>query len=118
MEEIISILKNDDELSRYPIKPFGQLQVGKGITYDFNTVSSNGIKSVDRLSVTSVAYSIGESLEMINRVKKLLLTIGDDKLTDKILKVNQNGGGSACNVVDGKNMYHFTAIFNITRREN
>ena len=118
MEEIISILKNDDELSKYPIKPFGQLQVGDGITYEFNSVSSNGIKEVYRLSVTSVAYNITQSLEMINRVKKLLITIGDDKLTNKILKVNQNGGGSACNVVDGKNMYHFTAIFYITRRES
>lgn len=117
MEEIISILKNDPKLSKYPIKPFGQLKVGKGITYDFNTISSNGIKAIDRLSITSIAYSIGESLEIISRVKQLLLTIGDDKLTDKILKVNQNGGGSACNTVDGKNMYHFTAIFNITRRE-
>nr|DAT81699.1 MAG TPA: hypothetical protein [Caudoviricetes sp.] len=116
MEEIISILKNDADLSKYPIKPFGQLKVGDGITYDFNVTQSNGIKEVYRLSITTVAYSIGESLEIINRVKQLLLTIGDDKLTDKILKVNQNGGGSVCNVVDGKNMYHFTAIFNITRR--
>lgn len=118
MEEVIRLLKNDSELSKYPIKPFGQLPLGKGITYDFNVTQNNGIKEVYRLSITAIAYSIGESLEMINRVGSLLITVGDDKLTDKILKVNQNGGGSACNVVDGKNMYHFTAIFYITRRTN
>lgn len=118
MEEIISILMNDAELSQYTIKPFGQLPIGKGITYDFNTVSSNGIKAQDRLTVTAVSYSITESLRILSRIKQLLLTIGDTPLSDKVLKVVQNGGGSANNVVDGKNMYHFTAIFYITRRES
>lgn len=120
MEEIISILRNDDALivlTNGMIKPFGQLPVGKGLTYEFNGNSSNGIKAQDRFTVTSVSYSIDESLAIIDRVKKLLLTIGDGKLTDKILKVTQNGGGSTNNVVDGKNMYHFTAIFYVTRRE-
>lgn len=120
MEEIISILRNDDALivlTNGMIKPFGQLPVSKGLTYEFNGNSSNGIKAQDRFTVTSVSYSIDESLAIIDRVKKLLLTIGDGKLTDKILKVIQGGGGSASNVVSGKNMYHFTAIFYVTRRE-
>ena len=120
MDEIIAILRNDPTLkglTEEHIKPFGQLEVGKGLTYEFSPGSSNGIKATERLTVTSVAYSIDDSMAILNRVKKLLITIGDDKLTDKILKVTQNGGGSMNNIMDGKNMYHFTAIFYITRRE-
>ena len=120
MEEIIAILKNDATLLTLTggkIKPFGQLSVGKGLVYEFSGNSSNGIKAADRLTITAVSYSIDESLAIIARIKELLLTIGDGKLTDKILKVTQNGGGSSSNVVDGKNMYHFTAIFYVIRRE-
>lgn len=120
MEEISAILKNDATLLALTdgnIKPFGQLAVSKGLTYEFSQNSSNGIKAQERFSVTAVSYSIDDSLAIIDRVKKLILTIGDGKLTRKILKVTQNGGGSTNNVVNGKNMYHFTAIFYVTRRE-
>ena len=105
-------------LTNGQIRPFGTLPLGKGLTYEFSMNSSNGIKATDRLSVTSVAYSIDESLQILSRVKKLLITIGDTPFSQSIKKIVQNGGGSASNVVDGKTMYHFTAIFYITRRES
>lgn len=120
MEEIVNKLLSDDKLLKLTngqIKPFGQLSLTGGLTYEFSLRSSNGIKAVDRLTVTAVGYSIDSSLAIINRVKKLLLTIGDVPFSPTIKKIVQNGGGSTTNVVDGKVMYHFTAIFYITRRE-
>lgn len=120
MEEVISILLSDStllSLTGNMIKPFGQLPLGKGLTYEFSENSSNGIKAQDRLSITAVSYSITDSLQILRRAKKLILTLGDAPLTQRILKVVQSGGGSISNVVDGKTMYHFTTIFYITRRE-
>lgn len=120
MEEIVAILLQDEELlklTKGQIKPFGQLSITGGLNYEFSLNNSNGIKAVDRLTVTSVGYSIDSSLAIVNRVKKLLLTIGDAPLSPTVKKIVQNGGGSTTNVVDGKTMYHFTAIFYITRRE-
>lgn len=120
MEEVINKLLLDDELvklTKGQIKPFGQLGITGGLTYEFSLNSSNGIRSVDRLTVTAVGYSIDSSLAIMNRVKKLLLTIGDVPFSPSIKKIVQNGGGSTTNVVDGNVMYHFTAIFYITRRE-
>ena len=114
MKEIINIIMNDAELSKYIIKPFGQLPLGTGITYEFNCASSDGIKAQYRLSITSVSYSIDECMSMTRRIKQLLLSVGDESITNSILKVVQNGGGSMNNLVDGRNMYHFTSIFNVT----
>lgn len=121
MEELISILLSNAELQTLTggnMAPFGQLRPQKGLTYSFNSVSDNGVKSTDRLTLTSVGYTIDESLNILNKAKSLLITVGDDKLTDNVLKVKQNGGGNITNVVDGKTMYHFTAILDVTRRTN
>ncbi len=52
MEEVINKLLLDDELLKLTngqIKPFGQLCITGGLTYEFSLNSSNGIRSVDRL---------------------------------------------------------------------
>lgn len=121
MDEVIAILKNDEKLKSLVsgIYPFGEgSTVSECIVYEFYTVSDNGIKATDVLIIDAIGFSIGKSLAIIERVKSLLLTLGDAKLTNKVLKVEQNGGGSLKNVVGNKPMYYQKATFNITRRVN
>lgn len=121
MDEVIAILKNDEQLKSLVsgIYPFGEgSTVNECIVYEFYTVSDNGIKATDILMIDAIGFSIGKSLAIIERVKSLLLTLGDAKLTNKVLKVEQNGGGSLKNVVGNKTMYHQKSTFNITRRVN
>ena len=120
MDEVIAILKNDEKLKSLVsgIYPFGEgSTVSECIVYEFYTVSDNGIKATDVLIIDAIGFSIGKSLAIIERVKSLLLTLGDAKLTNKVLKV-QNGGGSLKNVVGNKTMYYQKSTFNITRRVN
>lgn len=112
---------NDEQLKSLVsgIYPFGEgSNVSECIVYEFYTVSDNGIKTTDVLMIDAIGFSIGKSLAIIERVKSLLLTLGDAKLTNKVLKVEQNGGGSLKNVVGNKTMYYQKATFNITRRVN
>ena len=121
MEEVIQRLLNDVDLQNLTggqIRRFGDLPLGKGLVYEFSTVSSNGVVANDRLTITAVSYSINDSITILDRVKKILITIGDTPFSQSVKKIVQNGGGSAKNAVNGKEMFHFTAIFYITRREN
>ena len=121
MEEVIAMLRNDPILKQLleenNIYPFGEgSSIQECIVYEFYTVQDNGVKAIDRLDITSVGFSIGKSKTILDRVKTIILTLGDAPLTLKVLKVEQNGGGSLKNVVGDKTMYHFKAFFNITRR--
>lgn len=121
MDEVIGILMNDKQLKSLVsgIYPFGEgSTVSECIVYEFYTASDNGIKATDVLMIDAIGFSIGKALAIIERVKDLLLTLGDEKLTNKVLKVEQNGGGSLKNVVGNKTLYYQKATFNITRRVN
>ena len=121
MDEVIAILMNDKQLKSLVsgIYPFGEgSTVSECIVYEFYTASDNGIKATDVLMIDAIGFSIGKALAIIERVKSILLTLGDEKLTNKVLKVEQNGGGSLKNVVGNKTLYYQKATFNITRRVN
>ena len=121
MEELLQILMQDEtllNLTNNKIKAFGDLGIEKGLTYSFSPISNNGVKATYRFTFTAVSFSITDSQNIIKRINKLLLTIGDNRLTHKILKVIQSGGGNLTNIVDGRKMYHFQSIYIITRRED
>lgn len=119
MDEVIKILMNDSELKSLVsgIYPFGEgSSISECITYEFYTVNDNGIKAIDVLMIDAIGFSISKSLAILERVKSIILTLGDTQLTGKVLKVIQNGGGSMKNVVGDKTLYYQKATFNITRR--
>lgn len=119
MEELIIMIKSDlilKSLVGNNIRPFGYDGILEGVTYTFSPVSEDRVKAVDRLDITAIAFTQGKSLQILDRIKALILTLGDDKLTNKIKKVSLNGGGSLSNVVGDKTMYHNKAYFYVTRR--
>ena len=48
---------------------------------------------------------------MIENIKQILITLGDNGLNNNILSIELNGGGSLENVET--NTFHFKAFFNI-----
>ncbi len=118
MEDVIQTLLNSAELKALcgDIAPFGQLKVGKGLTYEFYVSLNDGIKAKWHLSVTAISYSLAETIEILNKVNELLLTIGDSSFSNKVLSIKQNGGGIMNNIIDGKDMYFNNAAYDITTR--
>ena len=116
MEDVIQLLNSAKELKDWKIKAFGQLPLGEGITYSFYNSYDNGIVAKDNMTITVISYKLEKAVSALNSIKKLFITIGDDKLTNKVLHVEQNGGSTINNIVGGRNMYFVGAIFNVTRR--
>ena len=120
MDSIIQALFNDigiKALVDNRIYPFGEgSYINSCIVYEFSNIYNSGIRAIDTLNITAIAFDITTALQILDRVKTILLTIGDNKFNDKILSVEQNGGGSLSNNLGDKTAYHFKANFNITRR--
>lgn len=125
MYELIAILKNDTELRKLlgstagddRIYPFSTTDYKDCIIYSFDCVSDDAIKEGYRLEITAVSSSISKSLDIINRVKQIIVTLGASQLTKNILTVGQNGGGNIENLVGTQKWYHFKAFFDVTIRK-
>lgn len=122
MQEIIELLLADTELEMLlggkKIYPFGVgSTLEECILYEFYTSTDNGIKAIDVLKVKVVANTLDKALAIQESIKGIILTLGDAPLTLKVLKVEQNGGSSMSNVVNGKTFFHFGINFNIVRRK-
>lgn len=121
MDEVIAILIQDEVLKRLGIKIYHESErpsIQECLVYDFYNIQDNGIKAIDALNITCIAFDLDKSLAIMERVKKLLITIGDNQLTNKIIKVTQNGGGYISNKMPSQTTHHQKATFNITRRVN
>lgn len=122
MEEIIALLLADTDLEALlggkKIYPFGLgSTLEECVLYEFYTMSDNGKKVVEAFNVKVVAYNLDKALALQECIKGIILTLGDAHLTLKVLKVEQNGGSSMSNVVNGKPIFHFGMNFNIVRRK-
>lgn len=85
------------------------------VRYNYAPLTNDGIKAQARLELTAVANNIGQSLEIIDKINKVLLTIGDAELTSDIKVVSQNGGGQLFNEDTGT--WHTKAIYTILYKE-
>ena len=102
LDEILSILKSDETLKnllgitiRDPrIYEFNTKEKGNLIVYTFTTLTFDKIKCQHRFECNCISEDRDDSIAIANRVRELLTTIGDGKLTDSITKCGQNGGGS------------------------
>lgn len=98
MLEILEVLKNDVELKSLlkatvrdsKIHMFGTTE---GISYKWIPLTSNSIKRQDRLEIMVIHADYEIAINILERVKKLLLTTGDTQFSNRILSISQNGGG-------------------------
>ena len=110
LNELLGILKP----LGYPIKPFGTTAIEDCIVYNFVPLTSDKIKEQYRLEITAISRIMDRGLKILEDVKGLLLTQGDEQLTDCILDVALNGGGSLENLETGT--FHFKANFIVLSR--
>lgn len=122
--DILTILQSDSELQSLlegttedkKIYGFSTTKL-KSIVYDYVDLTSNKIVGQARLTLTINTLKVDYSLNMqiISKVKQLLLTLGDKQLNNDILTVEQNGGGMLEN--QEASTIHNKIIFTIKYKE-
>lgn len=118
IEYIVSLLKNDKRLveliGENNIYPIQTEYLGNCVIYDAYTTSHNKIIQETRFQVTIVASKLSTTLAIEQEIEKLMLTLGDTPLSNTILQVEANGGGSLYDNNRRKN--HRIIYFNILSR--
>ena len=110
LDEILSILKP----LGYNIYPFGTEKIENCIIYNLIPISSNKIIEENRLEITVISLDMETGLKIVEKIKQELITLGDKPLTNNILTINLNGGGSLENLET--NTFHFKVFFNVKSR--
>ena len=63
------------------------------ITYRFINLSSDGIKEQNRLEINCLSLNYIKANQILDRVKAILLTFGDEQFNNDVLEIVLNGGG-------------------------
>lgn len=84
------------------------------LVYSFTPVSDNKIKRVDRFEAHMIADNLLTLYTIDNFIREILLTIGDNSFSRKILSIEINGGGDLEDLVTGT--YHKIVYFQIESR--
>ena len=114
--DIVNLLKNDTRLKAIKglkIKPYAT-DNKKAIVYTVTPGTSDKIKETYTLKLVAISESMAEVEQIIDIAKDIILTLGDEQLNNRILKVVQNGGSNMFNYETGT--YHIGAYFNITSK--
>ena len=63
------------------------------IVYKYALLSSDGIKEQSRLEISCLSKDYINGNQILDRVKIILLTIGDNQFNNDVLEIALNGGG-------------------------
>lgn len=88
---------------------------GNCITYNWLPVTSDKIKTTDKLEMHIITDTMLDSVPVEARVKELLLTLGDEPLSGEIRNAYLNGGGNLFDEERQKN--HRILYFYILAKE-
>ena len=123
LNEILTILKADSGLYSLlgaTVKDshiyMNQGKADTCISYKYSIISSDGIKAQSKLEVNCISPDYGKAESMFNRVKQLLVTIGDKQLNNDILNVALNGGGTLFEEETERHILKAYFIFTIRER--
>lgn len=117
MLEAIALMLNDDELKELigsNIFPNRTEYLGDCIVYNFHTITQDKKVQKCRLQITIIAATTALTVAIEERVKTILLTLGDNPLTNDILQVALNGGGTLYD--EERTMNHRILYFDIIKR--
>lgn len=124
LSDILTVLENDVDLQLLlqgttedkKIYAFSTSKLNS-IVYVYTDLISNKIIGQSRLELTintlKTDYSL--NIQILDRVKQLLLTLADESFNNDITEIQQNGGGILTN--DETNTIHNKAIFTIKYKE-
>lgn len=122
LNEILNILKADSEL--YSLLGANvkdshiYMNNGKAdtcISYKYSSITSDGIKVQSKLEINCISPDYAKAESIFNRVKQLLITVGNRQLNNDILNVALNGGGSL--YIEETKQHIIKAYFILTIRE-
>ena len=113
MLEIIKMMNEDEMISAHLYSNHTEY-LGDCVLYDFYTIHQDKKVQKIRLQITIIAEKVSKVVEMENRINGLLLTLGDNSLTNNILQVEQNGGGSLFD--ENRRKYHRYLYYDIIKR--
>ena len=85
------------------------------IVYSLIPQTADCAKEEYRLEITVIARDFVTAMNMLDTVKKAIITTGDMQLTEHILSVEQTGGGTIYNY--GTNTHHMKAFFTLRTKE-
>lgn len=121
INDILDILKKDSRLSLV-LKPTLidskiYMNTGKSdtcISYKYTPITNDGIKAQDKIEINCISKDYSIANKLMDIVKSLLITIGDEKLNDSILEISLNGGGYLFN--EDTNQHILKAFFIVKSR--
>ena len=122
IKEILNILKADKKLMELingsaanpHIYPIETDYLGDCLVYDYHTFSADKITEAKRLEIVIIAKTLSKTIEIENQLKRLIITLADKPLTNNILQVEVNGGGSLYD--NDRKMNHRILYFDILSR--
>lgn len=124
LSDVLSILQNDVDLQLLlqgtatdkKIDAFSTSKLNS-IVYEFQEITSDKIIGQARftLTINTLLVDYGLNLQILDRVKQLLLTLADEQFNNTILNIELNGGGIMQN--DETSTIHNKAIFTIKFKE-
>lgn len=85
-----------------------------GLVYIYTLLTSDKIKNQSRLEITCIDDDYSKVLHLKQRLMEILITKGDEPLTDNITEVVLNGGGYLFDKEAG--LHKLKAIFIIKER--
>jgi len=122
LNDILNILKADSGLTSLLGATVADSKIymnqGKAetcISYKYSLISSDGIKAQSKLEINCISPDYAKAESILNRVKQLLITIGNRQLNNDILNVALNGGGSL--YIEETKQHIIKAYFILTVRE-
>lgn len=114
--EIRAILLADQSIMSIvnEVVPSPTKRLDNVIIYEVSPISDDGIKQVSRVKLTTVCDTEEQWAVASERIRELLITKDDRPLTQTILSVAVNGGGSMYDA--DRKKYHKSIYLNITTR--
>lgn len=86
IEELLSIL------SAYDLEPY-PLIMKRGVCYAYIPLTNDGLTEQAQFEVTIVYDKLIDCFITKSEIDKLLITVGDNRLTNAIVSCTQSGGG-------------------------
>lgn len=111
VKDILNILKAEITT---PVYANGHVYDSDCLVYSYAPLTSNGVINQSRIEFDCISSDYAKGFELLQTVRKVLLTVGDKQLNDIILNIEQNGGGY---IFDDKIKVHiFKAIFSVKEK--
>lgn len=85
--------------------------MGECLIYEFHTLQDDKCARLVRLKITAICATLDKTCQVEARIRALILTLGDNPLTDGITSVALNGGGLLRDAAREK--YHRIMYFDV-----